>query len=304
MRRVVEDDVRQRIDRGHELGFARRFTPEVAELTSRMPSSQIPRVLDQLEQRFSHGNAAARKERAKKNEPVGPPPVDVLLATNMLSVGVDVPRLGLMVVAGQPKTASEYIQATGRVGRNYPGLVLAVLNWARPRDLSHFERFRYYHATFYRNIEALSVTPFSPRALDRGLSGVLVSLVRLQGPQLNGNEKAQEFVRDHPAVRQAVETIVERVERGADGARAAEVRALLESRLDVWGRSARQMQAQGGRLGYETRSDGATIGLLRPAEVGQWDTFTCLNSLREVEPAINLVLDDHRMDELPGGPSA
>ena len=100
----------------------------------------------------------------------------MLLATNMVSVGVDVKRLGLMVVAGQPKSTSEYIQATSRVGRTFPGLVCTVFNWARPRDLSHYERFEHYHATFYQHVEGLSVTPFAARALDRGLSAVLVAL--------------------------------------------------------------------------------------------------------------------------------
>jgi hypothetical protein len=303
MRRVVEDDVRQRLDQGDKLGFSRRLRPQVAELTSRMPSSQIPRVLDQLELRFSRAQAEARKARRDRGEPSGPAPIDVLLATNMVSVGVDVPRLGLMVVAGQPKTTSEYIQATSRVGRTHPGLVLVALSWARPRDLSHYERFRYYHATFYRNVEALSVTPFSPRALDRGLSGVMVSLVRLLGPDLNANGAAQEFDREHPVVRRAVETIVSRVGRAASEAARDEVRRLLDRRLDTWARSVRQSTSQGSRLGYEMRADSATGGLLQPAEVGRWDVFTCLNSLRDVEPSVSLVLDDYGMDEPSAEPS-
>ena len=118
-------------------------------------------------------------------------PLDVLLATNMVSVGVDVQRLGLMVVAGQPKTTAEYIQATSRVGRKFPGLVFTVYNWTRPRDLSHYERFEHYHATFYNHVEALSVTPFASGALSRGLTALLVSCVRLQGTEFNANKQGQ-----------------------------------------------------------------------------------------------------------------
>jgi len=95
-----------------------------------------------------------------------------------------------MVVGGQPTSTSEYIQATSRVGRQFPGLVLSIYNWARPRDLSHYETFGHYHRTLYRQVEALSVTPFAPRALDRGLTGVLASLLRLSGPEWNDNPGA------------------------------------------------------------------------------------------------------------------
>src|SRR6201999_1073489 len=105
--------------------------------------------------------------------------LDVVLATNMLSVGVDIPRLGLMLVNGQPKTMAEYIQATSRVGRGaVAGLVVPVLNSAKPRDRSHFETFRTWHSTLYREVEATSVTPFASRARDRALHAVLVAVVR------------------------------------------------------------------------------------------------------------------------------
>ena len=119
--------------------------------------------------------------------PPGQKPVDLVLATNMLSVGVDVDRLGLMVVNGQPKGAAEYIQATSRVGRSHPGLVATVLTWSRPRDLSHYETFEHYHDTFYQHVEAQSVTPFSPRAVDRGLTGLSMSILRLKHSELAPN---------------------------------------------------------------------------------------------------------------------
>ena len=101
----------------------------------------------------------------------------------MLQVGVDVTRLGLMLMVGQPKNTAEYIQASSRVGRDgrRPGLVVTLGNWARPRDLAHFEQFRHYHETFYAQVEALSVTPFSVTSRERGLDGVLVSVARVLG---------------------------------------------------------------------------------------------------------------------------
>ncbi|MCB0027125.1 MAG: DISARM system helicase DrmA, partial [Anaerolineales bacterium] len=152
MKRAVDDSVNtrlRRMERAKRLRMANRaISPySVAELTSRRNATEIPAVLDQLEIPFNRqAIATARREKQRKF------PVDVLLATNMISVGVDVSRFGLMVVAGQPKNTAEYIQATSRVGRRHPGLVLTVFNWSRPRDISHYERFEHYHATFYQQV--------------------------------------------------------------------------------------------------------------------------------------------------------
>ena len=110
---------------------------------------------------------------------------DILLASNMISVGVDIPRLGLMIVNGQPKSIAEYIQSTSRVGRgDVAGLVVTIYNNAKARDRSHYETFRTWHSSLYRDVEATSVTPYSSRARDRALHAVLVALVRHLLPEL------------------------------------------------------------------------------------------------------------------------
>lgn len=157
----------------------KRVVPdEVRELTSRVASKDIPGILDLLAKPYPNQETA------------------VVLATNMLSVGIDIPRLGLMVVNGQPKGMSEYIQATSRVGRNeVPGLIVSCYNAGRPRDRSHYEAFRTWHQTLYRDVEATSVTPFAPRARDRALHAPIVALIRqrvpgmMTSPDLAGADK-------------------------------------------------------------------------------------------------------------------
>ena len=217
----------------------------------------------------------------------------------MVSVGVDVPRLGLMVVAGQPKTTAEYIQATSRVGRQFPGLVVTVYNWTRPRDLSHYETFEQYHATFYQHVEALSVTPFALGAMSRGLTALLVASVRLQGTNFNANTRAMQIERNHPIVQAALEMIARRASLvGHDSTIEPLVRAELSERLDQWLAEAHNT-AGGRQLGYHEEPNGLTIGLLHRPGLDPWDDFTCLNSLRDVEPSVGLVLDDRGLDDDP-----
>lgn len=286
-RRLVDDDIQSRLGKMDQRGLAKRSRIEVKELTSRIASTDIPIVLDALEVPFN-------SNRDKKTDPRKP--IDVLLATNMISVGVDVRRLGAMVVTGQPKTTAEYIQATSRVGRTFPGIVFTVYNWARPRDLSHYEQFEHYHATFYKHVEALSVTPFAPRAIDRGLAALLVSLVRLKGVELNKNDKAGRIDRNHPFIQEAIETIVTRA-ANVDGLKTRDlVKQELEAKLDYWLEQADNLVG-GAVLGYQPQKDGITQGLLEQPGQGDWQPFTCLNSLRNVEPTIGLILDDRIPDD-------
>lgn len=300
MKRLVDDDVRTRLRKMQDRGLASRtlYTPDtVKELTSRLGSTAIPETLDLLESRFDPAILDQIKARKGGGEFIARP-LDVLLATNMISVGVDVPRLGLMVVGGQPKTTAEYIQATSRVGRKHPGLVCTVFNWARPRDLSHYETFEHYHSTFYKHVEALSVTPFSAGATARGLAALLVSLIRQPGFEFNSNEKAMLMAtqRGHQYVTEAIEAITRRAELIAGPDAADEVKQQLKSKMDKWQKRAQRM-AQGSQLGYETKKDGMTVGLLRKPSIEPWDEFTCLNSLRDVEPTANLILDNFGMDD-------
>jgi len=141
------------------------------ELTSRVSTAKVAEAKQRLELEF--GKQLKQGKKTFRS-------IDVALATNMISVGLDITRLGLMLAFGQPKTCSEYIQSTSRVGRDQqkPGLVVTILNLNRPRDRSHYERFAAFHESFYRHVEATSVTPFSPRAMDRALAATLVALAR------------------------------------------------------------------------------------------------------------------------------
>ena len=180
-----------------------------------------------------------------------------MLATSMLQVGVDVQRLGLMLVVGQPKNTAEYIQASSRVGRDAdrPGLVVALGNWARPRDLAHFEQFRHYHETFYAQVEALSVTPYSPTSLDRGIDGLLVSAARVAaGASADGlsPERSAWRIKDQRA---AVEAIVERLKTRIAAA------AQDEDAGQARQRPARQSDRPLGRARQARRGDEQDAGL-------------------------------------------
>jgi hypothetical protein len=299
LRRLVDDAISTRLRQMDKRGMENRkfHTNSVKELTSRVGATDIPETLDRLNAVFDPNAEQERKTKSKNKEKIdfSNLPIDVLLATNMISVGVDVPRLGLMVVAGQPKYTAEYIQATSRIGRSKPGLVCTVYSWVRPRDLSHFERFEHYHATLYQQVEPLSVTPFSARALDRGLSALLVAYVRLLGEKFNGNQDAGSLKMGHEFILRAMDEIGKRaaVITGNEGL-AETVRDALEKLVANWVASAGTISQGGATLGYKTKGDGRTIGLLVPPGMEK-DPFTCLTSLRDVESPVTLILNDYEL---------
>ncbi len=276
MRRMAEDELRAKLRRTRfTTGLVNRPKLDLKELTSRVSSEDIKSILRRL----------FIRHRPDHN-PDDERPVDLLLATNMISVGVDVPRLGSMIVVGQPKATAEYIQATSRVGRDPsgPGLVITLYNWARPRDLSHYETFDHYHATFYRHVEPLSVTPFSERALDKGLTGVLISAVRHGDDDWNPNSSARSFTRPDPRIAEHVAALAQRAESVTGSTSvAAQVADMADKRLDAWEREA----AVRPDLSYAKRT-ADDVALLWKPEAGDWDMWTCPNSLRDAEVQANL----------------
>lgn len=305
MKRLAEDDVQTRSYRVQmsmveRPALAQRSVSNIRELTSRVSSQDIPKYLDNLEVKFKAEFDAATGKYVTKWQEGDTRAIDVVLATNMLSVGVDVNRLGLMAVNGQPKGTAEYIQATSRVGRSFPGLVCTVLTWARPRDLSHYETFEHYHATFYKHVEAQSVTPFSPRAMDRGLTGSLLSLMRLENDEFSPNEGAGQLSMSNQAeILDAIKVLATRAGNVAeDNSRKQLAETELKERADEWAKEV----SKGGRiLAYEKRGPekDKTVALIKSPGLQAWDNWTVPMSMREVEPGVRLIMntshitDDH-----------
>ena len=294
-RRIVEDEVATRL---MDLGPRRRRLGEKGQRFANRPRISEPA---ELTSRVSTNAVADTKRRLALGH-IDKDHVDVALATNMISVGLDITRLGLMVVLGQPKTTSEYIQATSRVGRDdgRPGLVVALLNVYRPRDRSHYERFAAWHESFYRSVEATSVTPFSPRAIDRGLVGVTVAVARLGIKGLAGPLGAGKIGSEQRAIEEIIGKIAARAESHdleLDKVDSAALRARVRERalglVDAWTNLAKTHH---GGLQYANEI-GQYPPLLRqpldqelsrlPHEARQ---FTANRSLRDVEPSVALWL--------------
>jgi hypothetical protein len=234
------------------------------ELTGRLRNDEVPKAMEQLEVETTSADAT---------------PVDVCLASSIIEVGIDIDRLSLMCVVGQPKTTSQYIQVTGRVGRKWwerPALVATVYSASKPRDRSHFEKFRSYHERLYAQVEPTSVTPFSPPVVDRALHAVIAAFVRQAGNQ-------QQAASPYPFPEAAVETIMQHLKDRVtfvDPEEQERFEAVAERRLSEWKRWQRTNWRR------QRRDD--DIGLLRvagayaSAEESQLSWATP-NSLRAVD---------------------
>lgn len=312
MRRYLEDDVTTRVSNPDKsTGYPRRRTPlKLGELTSRISSSEIGKTLTHLASPFdpdtdTTAGRATIAAKLKAGEELAPRelPYDVVLATSMLQVGVDVPRLGLMMIVGQPKNTAEYIQASSRVGRegSKPGLVVTLANRARPRDMAHYEQFEHYHDTFYANVEALSVTPFSEAALERGLTGLIISVARVidataapdQSLSAEANAGAGRIVVRRTTVDALVDRLVARVDLAADPGASSSMKSKLVLRLDKWTDRA---TATAGALTYSKKTLPKQV--VEPLLVSPEDSigeegdrlFQVANSMREVQLEIDLLV--------------
>lgn len=221
----------------------RRYVRNQIELTSRISSGKIPEYLKILEAKFSGDKSAA---------------ADICLATNMIATGVDISRLGLMVIHGQPKTTAEYIQASSRVGRDKdgPGIVITLYSPSKPRDKSQYEQFQGYHSRIYSSVEPTSVTPFSVNAAQRALHAVLIGLIR---------HFSQKELRKHPSVARnkrefdqlkawSKGLILERC-RFIDSGELEEIESILSGRIEFWEKK-----------GFSDYGDAGNFGILRDPE--------------------------------------
>ncbi len=305
-RRILEEEVQNTIKQvgrrkryGETRGLFRdrlRFS-EVVELTSRVRTDEVAEARRLLGNPFR-----MRADRDRRS-------VDCAIATNMISVGLDIQRLGLMTVVGQPKTAAEYIQATSRVGRDgsRPGLVVTLLNIYKPRDRSHYERFRHFHETFYRAVEVASVTPFAARALDRGFAGALVGLARQALATMTPPQGAASIQQSRAELEKLLKTefcdrVLDQPGTADDESERQEqlqsVRNRIDDLLDAWCSIESEAREIGQRLHYQ-KHEGGGPGQPLLREMMDEDIqnavhrkFRANRSLRDVEPEVRLSLLD------------
>ena len=284
---LVDDDVKDNIRR-MAYRFGRRNgarpTGAASELTSRVSTTQLNDTLDRLEHlTYSEENQKNRKYA-----------IGVLLATNMISVGVDVDRLNIMLLVGQPKLTSEYIQASSRVGRTYPGMAVVLYDGSKSRDRSHYEQFHAYHDSFYKYVEPTGLTPFSKPARDRAMHAVAISLMRLAHGFV-ADESAAMFDKDLPAVKEVQDYILQRareINDRMDFPLSDETPAIEQELADFWEKWAGDLAAAGEenfRFGYRyimTPPSGDARRLIKSFGSGHDQAIDTPTSMRNVDQSI------------------
>lgn len=288
---LIDDDVKDFIIRmSIRLGTRRdaRLIVGADELTSRVTTTELNETLDKLEKlEYSQENISNKRYAS-----------NVLLATNMISVGIDVARLNVMLLVGQPKLTSEYIQASSRVGRQYPGVAFILYDGSKSRDRSHFEQFKAYHESFYRFVEPTGATPFSKPARDRALRAVITAMMRYSAGLINDKD-AGEFNREHFALEiediksfviGRIKEINERANTGLSDD-SAEIETEINDFLDSWNRLA-EITPKGnmyfGKKFMVKQPSGVEKRLLKAFGTAGYDVsaFDTLTSMRNIDSSV------------------
>jgi len=275
---LVRDDVRSHLSAATTTTAGKRSrtlrADGLVELTGRVEASDLPKALRRLDEPATSGDA-----------------VDVVACTNMLSVGIDVPRLALMLMNGQPKTTSEYIQSTSRVGRgSVDGVIVTLYRATRPRDRSHYENFLSYHQSLYRHVEPTSVTPWSRASRHRSLPAVLVALIRQLGPWKSADGAGRvDF--DSPIVTN-VEALIAQAVRAADPREEQDTLEELRALLLDWRVRADRASQDDEPLLYEPRYGSAGVpALTRDYSEEHREGWVLQNSMRSVDAEVAMWID-------------
>jgi hypothetical protein len=250
----------------------------VRSLTSLQGAEKNNQTFTELEESFESSNV-----------------VDIALATNMISVGLDVERLAVMIINGQPLTTSEYIQASSRVGRGeIPGVVFVNYYKSQTSSLSHYENFRSYHESFYRYVEPTSITPFTYQALKKALHASLIIAIRMSGIGLVANGSADRFDATNRDVISVVQMLKGRIRNAIEGPFDSDLQRkdqriklettldMLEDLVDEWSQYAKESKLKRRQLHFNSK-DRAADSLMRTHDVEKTALWDIQTSMRNVE---------------------
>ena len=165
-----------------------------SEISGRLSASDVNKTFTEVATHWTLKNRLPHKEGEKWVRAILPP--DYILATNMISVGLDVSRFNTIIMNSMPRNIAEYIQASSRVARNVHGLVITSHNPFRSRDVSHFEKFREFHEKLYYYVEPISITPFSKKSVEKYFSLYMAALIRHSFKELADGNSAKNLTTD------------------------------------------------------------------------------------------------------------